>query len=599
MINYDELAGLMPFGKYSFENLSEYMYLEKRIITEEDLYDLVNGDRSFREIFESDDPLTFVAGKITGKYHIKPQDILNALQKLKYKTCDDFMEWFFAINESDEGQEYLTPNDFKEKFIGDYFFNDDNHLVVSIVNYIDNEIDSSNFPDALDDVITCIIELLNNRTVDLNHKNYSDFTSTFVLDNLMYFMGVDDIVNDNLVDYFKRNVELLASKNNYAAYRMLAYLNYEGSHPYPRDTSLALKYFLKAYEMKQHSDVARTIGYIYYYGYHNDHRTPDYDKAFKYFSSSHNSDGNMEATYKLADCYLYGRGTEKNENAAVSLVSSLFKPCMQQFKAGVFDCKLADVCLRLASYYHNGVFPKKDDEHAQHLASIARCAIKKRIETTSYIGDKSVAVSIENLIKDINKDIKGRKVDNGGYVITKDDELVKSLGKHKSYSIYADIDGVHVEIPKNNVDYFYNIAYSNELDFVEVTHKIHILFKGMYDMSLLDSIEEDDEFFIDIVDNTLILSKPIDELKFEMDIENIVYFPATIKSLDKKYTTVDVEFETNGKLYEYLCDNSDVKVGDSLTINGYKQKRVVVQNVRHVYEDQLPFPLNKMSKAVK
>ena len=85
MINFDELRDLMPFGKYNFGNVQEYMYLEKRIITDELLYDLVNGEKSYHEIFESDDPLTFVAGKIIGKCHIKPEYLLNALQKLKSK----------------------------------------------------------------------------------------------------------------------------------------------------------------------------------------------------------------------------------------------------------------------------------------------------------------------------------------------------------------------------------------------------------------------------------------------------------------------------------------------------------------------------------
>ena len=84
-----------------------------------------------------------------------------------------------------------------------------------------------------------------------------------------------------------------------------------------------------------------------------------------------------------------------------------------------------------------------------------------------------------------------------------------------------------------------------------------------------------------------------------MDIEKVIYFPTSLKTLEKKYTIVEVEFETNGKLYEYLCDSSDVKPGDSLYVNTNPRKRVIIHSVRQVYEDQLPLPLSRMGKAQK
>lgn len=64
------------------------------------------------------------------------------------------------------------------------------------------------------------------------------------------------------------------------------------------------------------------------------------------------------------------------------------------------------------------------------------------------------------------------------------------------------------------------------------------------------------------------------------------------------YLKMWVEFYPGSKLYNYLCTKDDVNIGDTLTLKSQgDNKKVIVKNIKKVYEDELPLPLNKMAVA--
>lgn len=78
---------------------------------------------------------------------------------------------------------------------------------------------------------------------------------------------------------------------------------------------------------------------------------------------------------------------------------------------------------------------------------------------------------------------------------------------------------------------------------------------------------------------------------------DLIFIPQTIKDISKKYIIVSVEFYPGSKLYDYLCTDDDVKIGDIKTVvSRGETKQVRIKKIKYLYEDQLPLPYDKMAK---
>ena len=78
---------------------------------------------------------------------------------------------------------------------------------------------------------------------------------------------------------------------------------------------------------------------------------------------------------------------------------------------------------------------------------------------------------------------------------------------------------------------------------------------------------------------------------------DLIFCPQTTKDISKKHIIVSVEFYPGSKLYDYLCNDDDVKIDDIKTIvSRGETKQVRVKKIRYLYEDQLPLPYDKMAK---
>ena len=67
--------------------------------------------------------------------------------------------------------------------------------------------------------------------------------------------------------------------------------------------------------------------------------------------------------------------------------------------------------------------------------------------------------------------------------------------------------------------------------------------------------------------------------------------------MKKEYCYIQVDFG-NGRLYHYICDDKDVKVGNCVVVSVYGEKKLAkVASVNFYTKDAVPYPINKTKHA--
>ena len=67
-----------------------------------------------------------------------------------------------------------------------------------------------------------------------------------------------------------------------------------------------------------------------------------------------------------------------------------------------------------------------------------------------------------------------------------------------------------------------------------------------------------------------------------------------------EYRLVSVRFDANGRIYDYICEDTEVKAGDRVVVNGYDGEiEVTVSDVRVKRESELPLPVERYKKIVR
>ncbi|MCD8118691.1 MAG: hypothetical protein LUE29_04290 [Lachnospiraceae bacterium] len=208
------------------------------------------------------------------------------------------------------------------------------------------------------------------------------------------------------VSLIRSIAEDLAEKGYPEGLEILAYSYYGGNCLYPcdwersRDLLLQLLRADNPYESPTRKGLyANSLGYIYYYGRCNQ-GTPQYDLAFYYYTIGA-SKGYYQSVYKLADMFLYGKGTEKDEDSAENLVWQVYKETKRLFLKGKYDCEFADAALRM------GTLCEGEPEQTNPIRAFrayrfyleADLAIGLRLEQVSLYGDEKVAKRIRAAVK--------------------------------------------------------------------------------------------------------------------------------------------------------------------------------------------------------
>ena len=178
-----------------------------------------------------------------------------------------------------------------------------------------------------------------------------------------------------------------------------AYACYSGNEMFPQDFQASKDMFLRLIDLAESPspDWYDALGYIYYYG-RTTNGKPDYKKALQYFSVAAWS-GNFEAQYKIADMMVKGHGLPKSTTGAARILDRLYGETRAHLESELFDCKFADVALRVGTMYRDGVGFEKDPENALSLLLQAKFAIEKRMANCDYYGDQTVKNRIDEALQ--------------------------------------------------------------------------------------------------------------------------------------------------------------------------------------------------------
>ena len=212
--------------------------------------------------------------------------------------------------------------------------------------------------------------------------------------------------SEEKVFLYRRFAEELAALDNPIGLKALGYSAYGGNRAFPcdwvRSRDAITRLFEIETEMPERAFYANTLGYIYYYGRCDG--TPDYEKAYKYFSFAA-FNGIYEARYKVADMYEKGLGVVTSVETSDSIIRDLYSENIEYIRDGEFNCKFADVALRMGNIAAREGSEDRSPEAAHYYYMQALFAIRRRMECMNYYGDGRVLAAIEGALSKTREEL--------------------------------------------------------------------------------------------------------------------------------------------------------------------------------------------------
>ena len=404
---------------------------------------------------------------------------------------------------------------------------------------------------------------------------------------------------------FKRCLDAMCEKKDPKSIQRRGYCYYCGTKIYPNDWFKARDAFIEYYQLTGDASAANTLGYIYYYGRCNN-GVPEYEEAFKYFSIGH-AHTIFESTYKLADMFAHGYGVVKDGDTANRLYWSVYQQNIEWFIKEKFECKFADAALRMGNCFRYGYGAEVDLETAYYYYLQADLAIRKRTETADHYGDTVVFNGVQRALEEVRKEYteKGRttKFEKPGW-------LNWTLIKHRRCKMTVrELKNGALQLTaspmkrRNEEKAPLMLVTVPKADYCELLDKVKIKTANDSTYSIPGGGKE---FVFDSYEynwNGTTKFYLGDDLTGEIFTEFYTFkAPAKKEPAPEgaKYHFVRVVFEGSGRCYDYLCDDSSVKEGDQVIINGYEGETVVnVVEVFDKYENQLGLPIERYKKVVR
>lgn len=219
-----------------------------------------------------------------------------------------------------------------------------------------------------------------------------------------------DGATDDEVAVYRRVAEQLCEQGETVGLVAVGYGSYGGNRAFECDFERARQCMHALVDEKgdiYHKECyANTLGYIYYYGRTNG-GVPQYDLAFKYFTFAA-CGGVYEAKYKLADMYKHGYGVIQSPAVACRMIQELYAENLPYMLREAYDCKFADIALRMGNNALDEVDDYSDYEAALCYYLQAAFAIRMRMQAHTYYGDEKVAAAIDNAIAAVKQKMKFR-----------------------------------------------------------------------------------------------------------------------------------------------------------------------------------------------
>lgn len=367
-------------------SIKDVEYIEPVNLTEADLRNIFRLNVAYMDMY---DDIRLAPNYRYEKPYLPDIDDLLAMVanfKIQQVTVGQFLSALFEINiilkpcYLPKGK--ASENDLerclfaKEEDIFQYVFE------LFDVNELDgDEVIGDHFD--LDDIIRMISLFKRDKEKPIEQREYVDT----IKENFVLTIQDNDLIDTIEKPYdelFVRFVKQLAEKDNQIGLEVLGYCYYGGNRLFDCDWVKCKDIFEKLYSRYGDPSIANSLGYIYYYG-RTSGGNSDYKKAFEYFSIGAAA-GIYESKYKLADLFRHGYYVSKNPKVAEDIYYDLYQENLKIFSKGFFDCKLADIALRLGGVYSE----RKEFSASYYFYLQAELAIRKRMTNFNYYGDRRV-----------------------------------------------------------------------------------------------------------------------------------------------------------------------------------------------------------------
>lgn len=396
-------------------------------------------------------------------------------------------------------------------------------------------------------------------------------------------------------------IEALCPKDVEVALDLKGYACYNGGRLYEQDWQAARDCFERLVKISDNPYYANTLGYIYYYGRTG---TPNYEKALQLFqfAAMH---GNAESLYKLGDMYRNGYGVEKRQGVAFAIYQRVYEATRATFIEQP-DGNFADAAIRMGDAYRDGIGITHDRVKAYAYYLEADCAARRRAEQTSFWGAHNVAATAASNLQEAKTHLPQTY-------------LVKQIAERGPRFFLELLDGhfmgeIFIRKEKGGTyDMFLGRRWNGagripflvtepRLSFCCVTEELHI--SGLGGKIKLKGKKKHrvvfDDAAWDAKRHRLVLYLAEKKVGVLACREYVLYAPGRQPKHGKRLRFARITFQRGGKRYDYLCDDKNVKAGDTVIVPGMNgDVPVYVESIVHMRTSELPLPFYRYKSVVR
>lgn len=397
----------------------------------------------------------------------------------------------------------------------------------------------------------------------------------------------------------------LCEKDCGTALHLKGYACYGGNRLYECNWTVSRDCIIRLYEKTDDPQYANTLGYIYYYGRCTS-GDPEYAKALEMFSVAA-ANGLHEGIYKLADMFLHGYACRKSPRTARALYCMVYDDCYKKLLKAP-DGSFADAALRMGNVYLKGIGEAVSPQNAYGYYLQADFALKRRAMNSDLFGDTTVAINIQKALEETRAMLPEDFFSD--YIVMTHPWIFWGFledGYRAGITFRNNDDGsVFVQvrrIPKRTENGATPILLTcPEIDYCGFVTGIELTAIGLdtsFDPGAGKEIKYDScewnptDWRIDFYyDEDMVGWISCEEYRF--------YRRKKEAPGGEQLTLVSVAFGQSDKTYDYICELTDVKVGDRVIVIGYDgETEAEVRAVYIRYESELALPIERYKRVVR
>ena len=579
--------------------LSGLTYVPPLYISDEQLKKLCRFEIGWSDIKDEEHSLFHYESDDT--YCFTLDDMLDALKKIALSDMDNetiFREWYAPTSQFlHDDQIILFDEETPDNIETLPALPDRSDKLYTICENIEFMLEPEHPPfiERVNSIIKEIEDYFEDEKKPVTQRRYTDEEKE---DFIKYHHHENNLkyADEKVLSLYRQFVNELCDKGNQNALEYKGYGCYGGDPAFECDWHTSLSCIKKLYEITGEPYLANTLGYIYYYGRCWDGQ-PQYDEAFRYFSVGA-AGGIYESRYKLADMFAKGYGVVQNKNIAVGIIEELYEQNLEYMLDGNFECKFADIALRLGGYIEKGYVEYTSKSNALGLYMQADFAIRQRLKYDHY-GDLSVADSIRTAL----------------YRLLSDEDITKPKRTCRIYISYLLKDYLkkyrkiqmkirHLKNGELSLTFritpFTDDKYPPKMFITEPDNG----FCGMVE-KLNIHVKNPEITEMDITDDTVEFDN-IEGCEYYLGDEKVAeiigeyYFTSPEKKSGKTYCIASVYFSPGGHLYDYILETEGVSVGDKvIVVTDMGETEVTVAAINTRSESELALPVSKYKKIIR